>query len=101
MKSLLPFVKSYIKNSTTVIQDINGITLLNEARLFSADADSIKAFIQDIIKNIPQVFPMELFLEILEIIVKNNIFSFGDSHWLQLSGTAMGTPTACLNATVS
>jgi hypothetical protein len=31
----------------------------------------------------------------------NNIFRFGDSYWLQLSGTAVGTPVACAYATVS
>jgi hypothetical protein len=31
----------------------------------------------------------------------NNIFSFSDSYWLQLSGTAMGTPVACTYAMMS
>jgi len=33
--------------------------------------------------------------------MKNNIFAFQDSHWLQLSGTAMGTPTVCAYATIT
>jgi hypothetical protein len=33
--------------------------------------------------------------------MNNNIFTFGDSYWIQLSGTAMGTPVACAYATVS
>ena len=28
------------------------------------------------------------------MIMKNNIFLFGDSHWLQLKGTSMVTPPA-------
>jgi hypothetical protein len=33
--------------------------------------------------------------------MENNIFSFGETYWLQLSGTAMGTPAACAYATIS
>jgi hypothetical protein len=33
--------------------------------------------------------------------MKNNVFSFADTFWLQLSGTAMGTPAACNYATIS
>jgi hypothetical protein len=46
-------------------------------------------------------FTRELFLRILEIVMNNNVFSFADSYWLQLSGTAMGTPAACSYATLS
>jgi hypothetical protein len=114
MKSLLPFVKTHLKNSTTVIQETKGLTLPKEAKLFSADATSmytnigtdigiasIETFIQDNIQNLPHDFPTELFLQILELVMKNNIFTFGGSYWLQISGTAMGTPAACAYATIS
>jgi hypothetical protein len=45
-------------------------------------------------EHIPTDFPKELFLQKLEIIMNNNIFSFADSYWLQLSGTSMGTLAA-------
>ena len=51
--------------------------------------------------SLPTDFPSELFLQILEIVMKNNIFSFENTTWLQLSGTAMGTPAACAYATIS
>jgi hypothetical protein len=46
--------------------------------------------------SIPPTFPTEMFLSTLEILVKNNFFTFGDTFWLQLQGTAMDTPTAPL-----
>jgi hypothetical protein len=46
-------------------------------------------------------FPTELFLQVLKIVMNNNIFTFANTYWLQLSGTAMGTPSACLYATTS
>jgi hypothetical protein len=114
MKELLPFVQSYLKNSTTVIQDLKNFHLPQGAQLFSADAKSmytnidtptgLKAVQDFIITNnalLPSNFPTELFLQILKLVMENNIFSFGESYWLQLSGTAMGTPTACSYATVS
>jgi hypothetical protein len=34
-------------------------------------------------------------------VIENNIFSFGNTYWLQLTGTAMGTPVSCSYATVA
>jgi len=39
-------------------------------------------------------------LEALELIMNNNIFQFSDTYWHQLSGMAMGTPPACMWATL-
>jgi len=114
MKDLPPLTKSYIKNSTSVIQDLSSLQLPEEAQLFSADAKSmytnidtatglksVEDFILTNYNQLPTDFPTELFLRILQLVMDNNIFSFGDSYWLQLSGTAMGTPVACAYATVS
>jgi len=36
----------------------------------------------------------------LELIMNNNVFQFSDTYWKQTSGTAMGTPPACMWATL-
>jgi hypothetical protein len=52
-------------------------------------------------EHIPTNFPRDFFLTTLEIVMKSNIFSFGDTFWLQLQGTAMGTPAAPLYSIIT
>jgi len=76
------------KSMYTNIDTTTGIAL--EREFLNTNADSI-----------PPDFPSYLFLEILETVMRNNIFSFSDTFWLQLSGTAMGTPVTCSYATIT
>jgi hypothetical protein len=114
MKDLLLFVKSYIKNSASLIQDLKSIQIPQGTLLFTADATSmytnidtttgisaIRNFIEANLHSLPQNFPTDLFLDILTIVMENNIFTFAGTCWLQLAGTVMGTPVACSYATVS
>jgi hypothetical protein len=69
------------------------------------DTDTGIATIKDFLyinkNNLPTDFLTKVFLQILEIVIRNNIFSFADTFWLQMSGMAMGTPVACNYATVT
>ena len=44
--------------------------------------------------RISDKIPKEFIISILKLIMKRNIFSFGDTFWKQTSGTAMGTSCA-------
>jgi hypothetical protein len=113
-KSLLPLVKSYTKNSLSIINDLKHLEIPEHALLFSADAksmytnidtnigiNSIRNFLTENSNAIPTNFPKDLFLQVLTLVMENNIFSFCSTYWLQTTGTAMGTPVACSYATVA
>jgi len=114
MKELLPHVKSYIKNSTEVIIDLKDLHIPLNAKLFLADTVSMYTSIETVSgiqamsdfleansTQISPTFPKVLFLQILETVMTRNIFSFSDTFWLQLSGTAMGPPAACAYAIIT
>jgi len=114
MKELLPLIKSHIHNSFQIIEDFKTLELPENALLFSADAismytnintdigiTSIKDFLEINKIKISQDFPHSLFLQVLELVMRNNIFAFADTYWHQRSGTAMGTPAACAYAMIT
>ena len=102
---------SYFKNSEALVQELQAMTLPPGTKLFTADAVSMYTNIptNKALRVIGQYLfqregrlrlPREAFMEALTIIMKNNIVEFGDTYWLQKSGTAMGTPPAPPYATV-
>jgi hypothetical protein len=74
--------------------------------LFTADAVSMYtntptakalSFISNHIREIAHEFqdiPTEALVEALGIVMRNNVFTFGDVTYKQVRGTAMGTPPA-------
>ncbi|CAN0037733.1 unnamed protein product, partial [Heterosigma akashiwo] len=74
--------------------------------MFSYDADSLYTSIplEPALYAVDHFFrghPLREFLiEALRIVNSKNYFSFGDLTFLQLTGTAMGTPAACDYATL-
>ena len=99
--------------SEDIQQELNKITIPKNTRIVTCNAISMytnidaehsieilrKWFIQ--FKNvIPNNIPTHLVITALEIVMKNNIFTFGDTFWLQKTGTAMCTPCACMIASI-
>jgi hypothetical protein len=86
--------------------------LPNNARLFTADAVSmytnidtehaLQSIRQYLLYNAEPVNYNNIHgvLTALELVMTNNIFQFGDTYWIQLNGTAMGTPPAVTYATL-
>jgi hypothetical protein len=102
-KLLLTFSKTYLKDLFAILYDIRNLgPLPPHAKLFTADAvsmytnidtlhamDTFRQWFATYPEEIPSDFPTDLFLLVLEIVMKNNIFQFDDTFWLQLHGTAM------------
>jgi hypothetical protein len=114
MKELLPLVRSHVKNSITALDKLKNLFIPNNALLFAADTTSmytnieidigmsaVRSFLEYNKTRILQDYPTEFFLQILHLVMQNNIFSFSNTFWLQLTETAMGTPAACAYAMIT
>ena len=106
---------SYLKNSWELIEDLRKLGPLPPgSRMFTADAvgmynnidathaiEIIGKWLDLHAHELPRGFPPKDFiLEGLNIVMTTNVFQFGDTFWLQLNGTAMGTSVACTYATI-
>ena len=105
--SILP---TYLKNADTLIEELGTkfpSKLPASARLFSIDAIGMysnidtdhgitvaRNFFEKFADRLPEDCPTAFVLDALELIMRNNIFQFGDTNWLQLIGCAMGTSAA-------
>lgn len=107
----LPFA---LRSSTDLVRDLRLLdNLPPDAKLFTCDAVSMytnidtKHALSEIetflaASDIPALENVntKALVEALKIIMGHNVFRFGDTYWAQLTGTAMGTPPACMWATL-
>jgi hypothetical protein len=104
--------RSFFKSSAKLKDEYTSETVPPNCLLFTTDAvsyytsiptdkalEKIAAYIRRNEHRFPQI-PVEALIEALEIVMVNNIFTFGDTAWLQNNGTAMGTPPAPQYATI-
>ena len=115
MSKLVIHSPSYLKDSQDLLDRIKNLGALpSHARVFTADAvsmytnidtdkaiEAIRIWIEryrvELHENFP---PAALFLQVLEVIMNNSIFTFGDTYFRQKAGTVMGTSCACMYATL-
>jgi hypothetical protein len=114
---LQPFTKklpSYTKNSTSLLNNIDRLpNLPKSAKIFTSDATSmytnidpeegietVRSYLSTYNKEIKEQVDVSYICDLLYLVMNNNIFKFGNTWWKQLVGTAMGTPCACIYATL-
>eukprot|EP00957_Ditylum_brightwellii_P066611 5055814-Ditylum_brightwellii.AAC.1 len=104
---------SYLANSKELKEELITLNLPPGARVFTANATLMFTYIktkQDIaslgeyLMENQETFrhlPITAIRDTLNIIMKYNVFTFGDGHFLQLIGAAMGTPPVPTYATTT
>lgn len=119
LQKLKQFIPSYLKDSGDLLHHLKQFHRLPPtAFLFTADAQSMYTNINtdhalevigkwlDDLESSGQLedkgisIPITALKEALTLVMKNNIFEFGDMYFQQLTGTAMGTSAACMWATI-
>ena len=108
------YLPSYIKNSQDLLDIIDTLPPLPpNAKIVTTDAVSmysnidttegktvIQSYLNTFAHELDKHFPTDLVCHLLSIVMKTNIFKFGSTWWKQINGTAMGTPCACIYATL-
>jgi hypothetical protein len=112
LQKLKKFLPTYLLNSEDLIKELLKLGIIpTSVTLFTSDVKAMytNINIEHCLKamalwlnrfqdELPPNFPSKLILEALELVLTNNVFTFGNTFWLQITGTAMGTPCACILA---
>jgi hypothetical protein len=108
-------VPTYLRESQEAVDFLRAMGALPiHARLFTSDTTAmytniepavgiaaVKAWLTDYVTELPKGFPSQIVLETLELVMTRNTFQFDDIFFQQFFRTTMGTPCACVYATVS
>ena len=114
LQKVIHLCPGYLKDSTVLLHKLQQMeTLTPTTVMVVADAVSMYTNIDtahalqtlhqwlDLHRaDLPPGFPKDMVLTATELVMTFNIFQFDDTFWLQLTGTAMGTPVACTFATI-
>jgi hypothetical protein len=105
------FQRSYFKSSFDLKKDLDLLWLQPNAQLFSTERYGIYVYHHShrscsagdfhyLATHELAGVPAEALVTALRLVMKNNVFTFGDTTWKQAIGTAMGTPPAPPYATL-
>lgn len=113
LQKLVKLVPSYIPNSRAVLEQLNELDTTESYSIFTSDTksmytnidpieglDTIRLYVEEYSSELREWFPKHLILRLLRLVMTSNVFKFGETFWIQLIGTAMGTPCACAYATI-
>lgn len=115
LKPLLKLIPSYIESSQQLIHQLEYLSFPEDCFICCADIESLYPnipidvgiiFVTKAIRRLSYSLPgsnvplrddpnhVEFIIELMTWVLRNNYFKFGDQWFLQLQGTAMGTPLA-------
>ena len=108
---LLKFIPSYIANSAQLVAVLDRINPPTHFQFIEADVDNLYPTINidDAIDAIYSFLTFEtkyykahidFLIKLVKWVLKNNYVTFGETTYLQVSGTAMGTPCAVVVACI-
>ena len=111
LKPLLKLIPSYIANSAQLVTRLDQINPPKYFQFIEADVDNLYPTI-NIEEAIDTLYifltsqskftkaRIDFIIKLVKWVLNNNYVSFGDTSYLQISGTAMGTPCAVVVACI-
>ena len=111
LQPLMKRFSSYLKNPFDIIEILETQSFPQDTVILTGDVNSLYPSI-DIadgivaIQNALRIFTsvpsnsIDFISELLKWVLINNFIAFGDTYWLQIKGTAMGTPVAVTFANI-
>ena len=103
-------IDTYIQSSTSIILKVHNTTFPRNCAFLVADIESLYPSIptkeglqklkQFLDRHYHNSLDTQLILHLAEWVLTNNMFTFNEEHYIQISGTAMGTPFAVTYACI-
>lgn len=114
LQKVVHLCPAYLKDSKSLLDDLSSLDNLPPTAFFViADAvsmytnidtqhsiTSLREWLTRHKSELPHQFPTAMVIAAMELVMTSNIFQFDDTFWHQQTGTAMGTNTACMQASI-
>ena len=104
LKPLVPTLSSYIQDTTHFLRLIQEYNFPPNSIIGTLDVESLYTNIPHgeglescefhLNKRDNQKIPTNFLVKLMDFVLKNNNFTFNNTHYVQVQGTAMGTPMA-------